>query len=327
MEESYQTISNAEVVVIAILFGIFVVLGCFLNGLVVATYLKWNEELLTEAKDFFILSLAVGDFLLSLLAFPFAFSSVVSRKWTTGHSGCVFYGFITTWIGLSSMLQLTAMAVERCVTLSELTLNTVSKIRAILVIGGCWFLALVASLCPLLGWSKYTFEGYGLHCSILWDSQTADNASYNLFLMVMFFVAPIVVIVVSYVKIYSTVRDIYLNAGETWGSHAYATQESYKAQVKAAKQLLLVIAGFMFAWTPYAIVSTLKIIGGINIPLAYHEYPSLCAKMSALYNPLIYFFFYSRLRVKAIQTLKSSRNVVHPEMEFDSQMANTVGAT
>ena len=324
MEETLHAISNAEVIVIAILFSIIIVLGCFLNGLVITVYFKWNHILLNQTKDFFILSMAVGDFFMSLLASPFAFSAIISKKWATGPSGCVFYGFITTWSGLSSMLQLTAMAVERCVTLSELTLNTVSKTQAILVIGGCWFLALVASLCPLLGWSKYTFEGYGLHCSILWDSQTADNASYNLFLMVMFFVAPIVVIVVSYVKIYSTVRDIYLNAGETWGSHAYATQESYKAQVKAAKQLLLVIAGFMFAWTPYAIVSTLKIIGGINIPLAYHEYPSLCAKMSSVYNPLIYFFSYRRLRVKAIQILKTGRNPVHPESDFDSQRAQTV---
>ena len=99
-----------------------------------------------------------------------------------------------------------------------------------------------------------------------------------------------------------------------WGHDAQATKESYEAQIKTAKQVLLMIAGFIFAWTPYAIMSIVTAVFGVKIPLGYHEYPSLFAKTSNIYNPVIYFFTYKSLREKAIDLLKcrGDVNAVHP---------------
>lgn len=261
---------------------------------------------------------------MSSLASPLGFVSIISKEWKTGRVGCIWYAFLTTWFGLSAMLHLAAMAVERYVILSKSNLSTIPKTRVIRIIASCWLFSFASSSFPLIGWSKYTFEGYGFHCSVLWDSQTANNASYNLFLFVTFFTIPIIVIVVSYTKVYFNVRGLYRNAGEIWGAHAQATKDSYHAEVKTVKHFPVVIAGFMLSWTPYSIVSLFKIVGGFDFPLAFQEYPAMFAKMSVVYNPLLYFFSNHRLRAKAIQILKVGKNVVHSVSEFDSQMAQTI---
>ena len=309
-----MSISIEGSVVLAFSYAIIALFGSVSNGLVALTYLKWRGRILTQPKDVLILSLAIGDFVMSSLVCPLGFASAVSRRWTSGYAGCVFYGFFSTWIGLASIVQLSLHAIERYVTLSSVTPNVISVRKAFYMVTASWAVSFLASCFPLMGWSEYTFEGFGLHCSILWVSSSASNSSYCFFLLVVFFVFPVAAISFSYGKIFFIVRRIYLNADTMWGSEAQATKESYEAQVKTAKQLLFMISGFMFAWTPYAIMSTVVVLFGATIPFGYHEYPSLFAKTSNMYNPIVYFFTYQSLREKAIDLLRCRGNstVTHP---------------
>lgn len=262
----------------------------------------------TQPKDFLIMSLAVGDFIISSMVCPFGFSAALSKKWTTGLGGCVWYGFLSTWVGLASILQLTAISIERYKTLCSPTPNITSQKLILQVVIASWVFALIASCFPLMGWSKYTLEDYGLHCSILWSSRDISNISYCLFLLLFFFLIPIVAIAFAYTKIVFAVKRVYVNAEATWGASAKVTLESYRAQVKVSKQLFLITFCFLFAWTPYAVSSLLKVFGGHQFQAGNHEIPSICAKMSNIYNPVIYFFTYKRLRHKLFQMLREVPN-------------------
>ena len=309
-----MTIPVGNSVVLALSYAIIVLLGSTSNGLVALTYLKWRGRILTQPKDVLILSLAIGDFVMSSLVCPLGFASAVSRRWTSGHTGCVFYGFFSTWIGLASIAQLSLLAVERYITLSSPTPNVISVKKAFQMVMAAWVVSFLACCLPLFGWSEYTFEGFGLYCSILWDSSSAVDSSYSFFLLVVFFVLPMSAILFSYVKIFFIVRRMYVNADTMWGADAQATKESYEAQVKTSKQLLLMIAGFIFAWTPYAVMAMVVAVFRGEIPLGYHEFPSLFAKTSNIYNPIIYFFTYQSLREKALDLLRcrGNTNVVLP---------------
>ena len=307
-------ISEGGAAALAFSYAVIALFGSVSNGLVTLTYLKWRGRIITQPKDVLILSLAIGDFVMSSLVCPLGFASAVSQRWTSGYAGCVFYGFFSTWIGLASIMQLSLHALERYVTLSSATLNVLSIKKAFYIVMASWGVSFLSSCFPLMGWSEYTFEGFGLHCSILWASSSVSNSSYCFFLLVVFFVFPVAAISFSYCKIFFIVRRIYLNADTMWGSEAQATKESYDAQVKTAKQLFFMIAGFLFAWTPYAIMSTVVVVFGATIPFGYHEYPSLFAKTSNIYNPIIYFFTYQSLREKAIDLLRcrGDTTVVQP---------------
>ena len=307
-----SNVSNALPPMIAVSYGIIMTLGSIFNGLVAITYIKWRYTLLTKPKDVLILSLAIGDFAMASLVCPLGFASAASRKWTFGHAGCVWYGFISTWVGLASIVQLAILAIERYITLSNPSPNAVSTKRAIQAVLAAWTFAFVASCFPLVGWSEYTLEGFGFHCSILWETSTISNTTYCVFLLVVFYVIPVLAIGFSYTKIFFIVRHIYINADNMWGPDSRITKESYEAQVKTAKQLLLMTVGFMFAWTPYAVMSMLVLVSGTEISLSYREYPSLLAKTALIYNPVIYFFTYQNLRKKVVETLRGAGNIVRP---------------
>lgn len=318
-------ISDAGASILTVAYALLMTFGVLSNGLIIATYFKWRQTMLSRSKDIFLLSLAIGDFTMSLLVVPQGVSSATSKQWTTGNAGCIWYGFISTWIGLSSMLQLATIAVECYITLSQPTPHPVTTKRTVQAIAASWISAFVTSCFPLMGWSKYTFEGYGLHCSVLWNSSSLKDGSYCLFLLVFFFVIPVAAIVFSYGKIFLTVKYLYMNARKIWGEKALAVRWSYEAQVKTSKQILLVITGFLFAWTPYAIVSTLKLFDSQGLPFGYHEIPSLLAKTSVIYNPIIYFFNYQGLRNKAFEILKGVQRLC-PCKEYSVQTVHTENA-
>ncbi|KAJ3606355.1 hypothetical protein NHX12_025876 [Muraenolepis orangiensis] len=52
---------------------------------------------------------------------------------------------------------------------------------------------------------------------------------------------------------------------------------------------MLICAGFLIAWIPYAVVSVISAFGQPDtVPLALSVIPTLLAKSSAVYNPIIY---------------------------------------
>lgn len=313
MEEESPQMPRAQAAVLSVAFAVVICFGGITNALVLATHIKYRKRMLKESKDILIFSLAIGDLIMTSLVCPLAFSSAVVMKWTTGKLGCTFYAFFTTWIGLSSMLQLALNALERHHTLSNPKANRTSVKRTILAIVSCWVIAFVASCLPLSGLSEYTFEGFGLHCSIVWSTDTRNYAWYCLTLLVFFYAIPVVAISICYAKMFLVVRRIFRNATEMWGAEAQSTRKSYMAQVKFTKQLLVVTGGFLFAWTPYAVMSMLRAFTDLQVPVGAFELPALFSKTSNIYNPIIYFFMYKRLRRNSLQMLYTFRKALFPK--------------
>lgn len=307
-----MVISSLQAGFVATVYLFIFLLGSFANGLIILTYIKFRSTLICHPKDVLVLSLAIGDLMISFFFCPMGLTSGIAKKWLWGSFGCTLYAFMTTWIGLASITQLMILAIERNITLSSATPNILSKRKTLLAALVSWLFSFLSSCLPLIGWSKYTYEGFGLHCSIPWDVRTLTNVTYCIFLLVVFFCVPFFFIFVSYVKIFITVKRICREASNIWGAEAKATKQSYYAQVKTTKQVLMMIMGFLFAWTPYALMSALVVIFHIHISFAAMEYPSMFAKTAVISNPIIYFFCYRRFRRQAIKALKCAGISLHP---------------
>ena len=122
--------------------------------------------------------------------------------------------------------------------------------------------------------------------------------------MLFFFVIPFIIITISYLKVYNQVKILHRDAEARWGKDSPNTSHSYKAQIRAAKQVFIMTIAFLIAWTPYAVHSSLVAFGGVVIPAEYQELPPLFAKTSYICNPIIYFFTYRELREKVWQTVR-----------------------
>ena len=304
ISESFEYVAP----ILAFVFAFILCFGGIANGLVLLTHIKYRKKLLKDSKDALIFSLAIGDFVMCVVVIPLALSSAIAKKWTTGKNGCIIYGLMTTWIGLSSILQHACIALERHYTLSCLNVCAkVWKTRTIQMTIFCWIVAFLVSTLPLFGFSEFALEGFGLHCSIIWSD---THVWYCLFLLFFFYVIPTNVIVISYTKMFFIVRKVYRNATITWGHNTQVTRQSYTAQVKFTKQLVIVTCGFFIAWTPYAVMSSLRVLTNIEVDNGWYELPALFAKSANVYNPIIYFFMYRRLRRHVAMFFNEARNRV-----------------
>ena len=76
-----------------------------------------------------------------------------------------------------------------------------------------------------------------------------------------------------------------------------AEQKATSSEIRAAKIAILNVSLWIFAWTPFMVVS---LVGtwydsSLLTPLM-SELPNVCAKTSALYNPIIYTLAYPKYR-------------------------------
>ena len=300
--------SSPYAILQASVHGFIVIFGASANVIVLLTYLRWRRNMLNTPRDLLILSLALADCITSLFVAPFAMASSIAGKWLFSRPGCIWYGFISTWMGLVAILQLTGIAAERYYTLAHLDLrwSHFCKKYTRSFIACAWLISGIVSSFPLVGWSKYEFEGTGHHCSIVWTVSTPNYASYCLCLLVFFFTIPLGLIIYYYTNVYFVVRRLSSEAASMWGVGDVATKQSYTAQVKVAKQLLILTGMFLLAWTPYAVLSFLSATKIIKPDKLTSDLPALFAKMSHIYNPLVYFFTFKRLRMRSVQLFKSS---------------------
>ena len=284
------------------------IFGTLTNATVILTYVKWRRRMLETSRDLLIFTLAVADCIVSLLVAPFGLASSLYGRWSSGRAGCVWYGFVSTWMGLTSIVQLTGIAAERYFTLCHLDpgWSYFCKKYTRLFIAFAWIISGIASALPLCGWSKYDFEGAGFYCSVVWSASTLNYGSYSLFLLLFFFVVPLSLIIYFYTKVYLAVRLLSNEAVSLWGVSDMTTKKSYMAQVRVARQLVILTAMFLFAWTPYAVMSFLSVTNLVDPDKQTSMLPALFAKMSNVYNPLVYFFTFKRLRRRSIELFKRS---------------------
>ena len=74
-------------------------------------------------------------------------------------------------------------------------------------------------------------------------------------------------------------------------------QEAVSAEIRAAKIAVINVTLWIFAWTPFTIVSVLGTWGDASYVTALlSEWPIICAKTSAVYNPIIYALSHPKFR-------------------------------
>uniref|UniRef100_A0A8B9NV34 G-protein coupled receptors family 1 profile domain-containing protein n=1 Tax=Apteryx owenii TaxID=8824 RepID=A0A8B9NV34_APTOW len=131
-----------------------------------------------------------------------------------------------------------------------------------------WTYSLFWTVPPLFGRNSYGPEGPGTTCSVNWHSKDANNVSYIICLFIFCFVIPFVITVYLYGKLLS-----------------YTVGNSLHARLRAARptpsriliMVVVMVICFLLCWLPYGL---------------WHSYiiPSILAKSSTVYDPVIYIF-------------------------------------
>uniref|UniRef100_A0A672PD72 Rhodopsin n=1 Tax=Sinocyclocheilus grahami TaxID=75366 RepID=A0A672PD72_SINGR len=154
---------------------------------------------------------------------------------------------------------------------------------ALVGIGFTWIMTMSCAAPPLVGWSRYIPEG--MQCSCGPDYYTLNpeynNESYVIYMFVCHFIFPVTVIFFTYGRLVCTVK-----AAATQQQDSASTQ---KAEREVTRMVILMVLGFLVAWTPYATVAAWIFCNrGAAFSAQFMAIPAFFSKTSALYNPVIY---------------------------------------
>ncbi|XP_012696011.2 opsin 4xa isoform X2 [Clupea harengus] len=275
-------------------------LGVVGNALVIYAFFS-NKKLWTP-PNYFIMSLAVADFLMAITQSPIFFINSLYKEWVFGETGCKIYAFCGALFGIASMINLLAISIDRYIVITKpfQAIVWTSKRRTLLIILVVWLYSLAWSLAPLLGWSSYIPEGLMTSCTWDYVTSTPSNKSYTLMLCCFVFFIPLGIILYCYLFMFlairSTGRDLE-RLGSQGRKSTLIQQQSIKTEWKLAKIAFIVIIVFVLSWSPYATVTLIAWAGYGSYLTPYSKaVPAVIAKASAIYNPFIYAIIHSKYR-------------------------------
>ncbi|XP_077156982.1 melanopsin [Paroedura picta] len=272
-----------------------------ITGNLLVLYAFYSNKKLRTPPNYFIMNLAASDFLMSATQAPICFLNSMHREWILGDIGCNLYAFCGALFGITSMMTLLAISVDRyCVITKPLqSIKRTSKKCSCLIIALVWLYSLAWSVCPLFGWSSYVPEGLMISCTWDYITYSPANRSYTMMLCWCVFFIPLIIIFHCYLFMFLAIRTIGRNVqklGSSSGRKSNISQ-SIKSEWKLAKIAFVAIVVYVVSWSPYACVTLIAWAGHASFLTPYSKsVPAVIAKASAIYNPIIYAIIHPRYR-------------------------------
>ncbi|KAM6900963.1 adenosine A2a receptor b [Lycodopsis pacificus] len=239
-------------------------------GNVLVCWAVWLNSNLQSITNFFVVSLAVADIAVGLLAIPFAIT--ISTGFCVEFFGCLFIACFVVILTQSSIFSLLAIAVDRYVAIKNpLRYNSlVTGQRAKGIIALCWVLSVGIGLTPMLGWNRgwnSTAAASGRTCPegltecLFEEVVTMEYMIYfNFFGCVL---GPLVVMLVIYAHIFMAARRqlrlMRLKVAHTPAPGEVSSRRSSRStlqkEVHAAKSLAIIVGWFALCWLPLHIIN------------------------------------------------------------------------
>ncbi|XP_068422429.1 adenosine A2a receptor a [Clinocottus analis] len=245
-------VATSFYIVLELLIAVFSVLG---NVLVCwAVCLNSNLQSIT---NFFVVSLAVADIAVGVLAIPFAI--VISTGFCSNFYGCLFIACFVLVLTQSSIFSLLAIAIDRYIAI-KIPLRYTSLVtgqRAQSIIAICWVLSIIIGLTPMMGWHQLS-KSANITCPAglmrcLFEEVVAMEymVYFNFFACVLI---PLLMMLAIYLCIFMAARR-QLKLMEVKAVHGEKSRSTLQKEVQAAKSLAIIVGLFAVCWLPLHIIN------------------------------------------------------------------------
>ncbi|XP_074868645.1 adenosine receptor A2a [Carettochelys insculpta] len=297
-----------------------------------AVYLNSN---LQNVTNYFVVSLAVADIAVGVLAIPFAIT--ISTGFCAFFYGCLFIACFVLVLTQSSIFSLLAIAIDRIIAIRiPLRYNgLVTSSRAKGIIAICWVLSFIIGLTPMLGWNKCSQggaqdnESLPNNCSermvaCLFETVVTMEymVYYNFFACVL---VPLLLMFGIYLKIFMAARR-QLKQMENKMVHGERSRSTLQKEVHAAKSLAIIVGLFAVCWLPLHIINcfTLFCPDCARAPRGLMYLAIILSHANSVVNPLIYAY---RIREFRHTFRKILRQHIVGRKQFKTGTASTRTST
>ncbi|XP_047485265.1 uncharacterized protein LOC125036587 isoform X2 [Penaeus chinensis] len=299
--------SHLSHLVLGAIYIIILIVGCFGNGLVI--YLFASSRSLRTPSNLFILNLALSDFCMVGILVVYVHNAFHDGP-AAGKFGCDLYGFVSGLAGTTSIMTMSAISLDRYLVISFPLdpFKRFSHRQVLVIIIATWLYSSIFSSIPLLGivGINYTPEGYLTSCSFDYLSHATRTRVYIFSFFIAAWLLPLNIIFFSYVSIVVTVskqeRQSYTCQGNV-GSSSFknfkhqSVKRKKSVELKLAKVASGIIALWVLAWTPYAVVALLGIFNQRRLITPFGSMvPAMICKAAACIDPYVYALSHPRFK-------------------------------
>nr|P35357.1 RecName: Full=Blue-sensitive opsin P467; AltName: Full=Blue photoreceptor pigment [Gekko gecko]AAA49307.1 visual pigment [Gekko gecko] len=276
--------------------------GMPLNGLTL--FVTFQHKKLRQPLNYILVNLAAANLVTVCCGFTVTFYASWYAYFVFGPIGCAIEGFFATIGGQVALWSLVVLAIERYIVICKPMGNfRFSATHAIMGIAFTWFMALACAGPPLFGWSRFIPEGMQCSCGPDYYTLNPDfhNESYVIYMFIVHFTVPMVVIFFSYGRLVCKVREAAAQQQES------ATTQ--KAEKEVTRMVILMVLGFLLAWTPYAATAIWIFTNrGAAFSVTFMTIPAFFSKSSSIYNPIIYVLLNKQFRNCMVTTICCGKN-------------------
>ncbi|KAJ7998745.1 hypothetical protein DPEC_G00208060 [Dallia pectoralis] len=278
--------SGSEVVY-TVVSALIAIICCVGNALVI--WAVWSNSSLRQPTFYYIGSLAAADFLVGSVAVPVAV--LVDGRVQTSFHTCLFGSCVVVMLTMASVMSLLAISVDRFlrVYIPFRYKKTVTAWRSWTVVVLCWFLAVILSFPPMMGWHKCDVSSQsGNSTSMLCRFIDVIPMSYLVyFVFFLCTLTPLLIMAVLYFYIFCKIqRNLREKLERDTQSHTY-----FRRERSLARSLALVLVLFAFCWLPLDILNCVAYFAnGPNIPQTVFHVGILLSHANSAVNPVIYAF-------------------------------------
>ena len=277
-----------------------------------------NPNLRRTVPNMYIITLAVSDFLMSLLGIPFSLASLMTGKWPFNNFICQLQGF---WILLMCAMSLQTLAVTAVnryfrVVRSRASYQRIFSMKTTkITIAILWVMALFAPLPYVVAGHEFFFHTGKVFCA---HNAESLYEGYGAYLVLVYVAIPLIIIITCYTRVFIAVRKHNLNfrfrirQRSTNNTRNNTSLDSSGVlsveEVNVTYILLVVVISFLTCWTPVLIIDMIDFING-DWKLKRQVYVSYTCFgfASTALNPIIYGIMNRSIRAEYLRILTPVR--------------------
>ncbi|XP_076125153.1 green-sensitive opsin-2-like isoform X1 [Alosa pseudoharengus] len=295
--EQYYLADPWQFKLLAFYMFLLICIGGPINGMTLLVTVLHKK--LRQPLNFILVNLAVAGMIMVLFGFTITITSALYGYFVFGPMGCAIEGFMATLGGQVALWSLVVLAIERyivvCKPMGSFKFGTN---HAAAGVAFTWVMACSCAVPPLVGWSRYIPEGLQASCGPDYYTLNPEynNESYVMYMFSCHFCVPVTIIFFTYGNLVCTVK-----AAAAQQQDSASTQ---KAEKEVTRMCILMVLGFLIAWTPYASVAAWIFFNkGAAFSAQSMAVPAFFSKSSALFNPFIYVLLNKQFRGCMMQTV------------------------
>ncbi|KAJ7371224.1 melatonin receptor [Desmophyllum pertusum] len=250
---------------------------------------------LRKIQNYYIVALAISDFLLTFLSVSLGFVAMILGRWVFGDTICQIQGSLIYYFASFSLLNMMLIAFNRYVKMvrsASIYQKIYTKKNVLLSIASCGIFSGVF-IVPFVT-QTFCFHPGSLSCFVCKSGNKNDQilllSSYSVLISMAY-----PVMIFCYYKVFRKVRAHFAQIADS--TLHEDTHNSFTEEVKITKILFAVLIAFLICWTPGFTIEFLDILQGeYTLHRQVYLILTYTGAANGAINPVIYGLMQKRFR-------------------------------